>query len=155
MSDSSSVIRAHPDINSLGSGILIALLLCFAALLFIAYHSPFYSLWLQLILTLVFVATLVYFLEGLTESLRCDGTIVSFHAWFKRASPVDVSKVERVVLAHEGLNVEHGIEMMMFQMTDGSRIRFGLGPLWHQHALMNFICELERRSGKSLLIEKF
>ena len=131
------------------------MILAFTALLAAAYISPFHSLWLRFLLTLVLLATLVYFLEGVTEELRCENGAVTFHAWFKPAPAVDLTRVERIALVHEGLNTEHGIEAIVFQMTDGSRVRFGLGPLWHQHILLGFVRELERRAGKSLLIQKF
>lgn len=97
------------------------------------------------------VATLVYFLEGLTEELRSDGKTVKFRAWFKPTPPVDLAKVKTIVLVHEGLNVEHGMETMFFEFFDGSRVRFSLGPLWHQHHLLMFVRGLESLAGKPLL----
>jgi len=147
-------IRARAELMSLGGVILLSMIFSFLVLLIISYNSPYHSLWLRWILTMVLVATLVYFLEGLTEELRFDGETVRFRAWFKPAPAVDLMKVEKIFLVHEGLNVEHGIETMLFQLSDGSRIRFGLGPLWHQHHLLTFVRELEGLAGKTLLIEK-
>lgn len=138
-----SATRIHASIISLGGVILAGLLLMLLVIFWIATHVSVRNVWLEGALLLFSLALLAYALDGATEVLELKNNTVLFDGLFTRARLINLQGVERILLVHQGLNTEWGVETLTFEYTNGSTERAALGPLWRRRELETFLARLE------------
>jgi hypothetical protein len=147
--------RIRAQIISLGGGVLLAIALLLAALLLVAFMLSSVSRFESIFLLFLTGACLLYFVDSLTEVMMFDQGVLIFDSLLKRRRRVDLSMIHEILFIHEGLNLEHGIESLIFRRSDGDVVaRFDLGPLWRRSALESFLHEVERTLGRTKLLQE-
>jgi hypothetical protein len=139
---------------SLGGGILLSLVLFLGVVTLAAVVEPQAPPLLRALLVFLFFALLLYLLDSWSEHLWLEGSTVFFDSWLKRRRRVDLSGVQEILLVHEGLNLERGIETLRFRRGEGDDVVFALGPLWHRHHLEAFLAALEQSTGRRKMVEE-
>ncbi len=133
----------HARLVSLGGGILLGVLLAFAALLFEVYTSPTSMRVQQLLVSAIGVGLIVYLVDSASETLKWHAPTIIFNSWLKRRRRISLLGRESIQLVHEGLNLEHGIESLVVCGHEGEQAqRFSLGPLWRRRDLEAFLQEV-------------
>lgn len=138
--------RIRAQILSLGGGILLSLLGVLLIILWIGAHIPTRNIWLEGALIAFIGAMLLYTIDGASESLTLREDTLIFDGWLTRRRKLSLHGVARILLVHEGLNPEWGIETLTFEHTDGSRERLPLGPLWRRTDLETLLVHLKAQS---------
>jgi hypothetical protein len=147
-------LRINARFISLGGGVLAALAVFLLALAAGSYWSPHVSAVERLVLSALFLLLVIYFAVSLVEKLSFDGRNLDFQTW-RGSRAVDVSKINEILLVHEGLNLEHGIESLIFRDRAGDVItRFDLGPLWRRTDLEPFLHRMEEALGRTKLVQE-
>lgn len=146
--------RIRARILSLGGGMLSSLLSVLLVILWIATHLPERSVWLEGILAVFTGVMLLYAFDGASESLVLENKTIVFDGWLTRRRVLSLHGVANVLLVHEGLNLEWGIETLTFQHADGNQERLPLGPLWRRRDLEAFLVELEKQRHDHKMVEE-
>ncbi len=144
----------HARYFSLGGGVLTGLALAFAALTFFAFSIPSRAESFGLLFLAILAALILYAVDAWSESLLLTDETLIFDSWLKRERRFALSVMESVLLVHEGLNVEIGIETLTIRRAQGDERRLALGPLWRRRDLEAFLHELEKRIGKKKLVDE-
>ncbi len=144
------MIRIHARVLSLGGGILSGLFLVVFALLWIVTHITDRSIYLEAIFILFLLGMLAYVVGAASEYLILESEGLVFDGWLARRRKVLFQNMKKVLLVHEGLNPEWGIETLTFEVPNGQVDKIALGPLWRRRDLEAFLARLEIcvRDGK-------
>lgn len=134
--------RIRAQIFSLGGGILLSLLGVLLIILWIGIYLPTRNIWLEGALIAFTGAMLLYTIDGASESLAWREDTLIFDGWLTRRRKLSLHGVARILLVHEGLNPEWGIETLTFEHGDGSYERLPLGPLWRRTDLETLLVHL-------------
>ena len=137
------MIRIRASLISIGGATLAGLMAMLLVILWIAFHVPHKNLWLEYMLAAFCLGMCLYVIDGISETLIFENGTVVFDGWFTRRRSVRLSGVEHVVLVHEGLNTEWGIETITFHCGNKEIERLPLGPLWRHGDLESFLLHLE------------
>ncbi len=135
--------RIRAQVVSLGGGILGGLFLVLFVLLWIVTHLGVRHLVWEGTLVLFMLGMGAYVVDAASEMLEIVQGEVIFTGLLTRRRTVSLFGVEEVLLVHEGLNPEWGIETVTFRRTDGDVQRLALGPLWRRRELEAFLGHLE------------
>ena len=148
------MIRTRAQVLSLGAAILGSLFLVVLALLWIATHVPERRFFLEGVLVLFLLGMAAYALDAATEYLAIDDCHLIFDGWLTRRRMISLQGVQTVLLVHEGLNPEWGIEPLTLNYRDGACHRVALGPLWRRRDLEAFLARLETYLRDEKLVEE-
>lgn len=148
------MLRIHARIQSLGGMVLGGLFLVLVSVLWIATHVVVRNVWLEGLLVSFLVVMVAYAVDGASESLEQQGSTLVFDGWLTRRRKVSLTDVSQVLLVHEGLNPEWGIETLTFTRRDGDHERLALGPLWRRRDLEAFLAELELLLRDQRMVEE-
>jgi hypothetical protein len=143
----------HATPASLGGGVILGLLLLIGVLVWIAFQPQEPSFALRVILSVVWLALAVYFLDAWSERLEFQDGRIGFHSWLRKHREISLFDTDDVLIVHEGLNQQQGIVSARFRERNGETIDLPLGPLWHRHDLEAFFGELEQLAGKKKMVE--
>lgn len=146
--------RIHAQLISLGGAILLGILAVLVALTLAAYASPDGSEVQRAVMVFFLLAAMLYVIDSMTETLDLRDQSVWFDSILKRRRRVELTNVEEILLVHEGLNLEHGVETLAFRRADGDVEQFNLGPLWQRHHIEAFLRDVEVELGKTKLVEE-
>jgi hypothetical protein len=133
------VIRARAEIVSLGGAVLLGLGLITSAVFLLVLFTPTVTSAQRVIVTILFFAVWVYFLNSITEQVELSGQVLKFSAFLSRAREMPVEKLEAVILTYQGFNLEQGIETLEFRCVGRAPDRVALGPCWQKNKLEAFI----------------
>lgn len=144
------MIRIRARWFSLGGAILGGLFLVALTLLWIVTHVAERRVYLEGAFVLFLLGMAAYVLDAASESLTLQHESLIFDGWLTRRRVVLFEDMKSVLLVHEGLNPEWGIETLTFERRNGGRYRLALGPLWRRRDLEAFLGRLETcvRYGK-------
>ncbi len=148
------MIRARAQVISLGGTILGGLFLVLFVLLWIATHVAERRFYLEGVLVLFLLGMAAYALDAVTEYLIIDDCHLIFDGWLTRRRLISLRGVQTVLLVHEGLNPEWGIETLTLNYRDGACHRVALGPLWRRRDLEAFLTRLETYLRDEKLVEQ-
>lgn len=148
------MIRFDAKIISLGGGILSGLFLVLLALLWMVTHAVGRSIYLEAIFVLFLLGMLAYAVGAASEHLILESEGLVFDGWLARRRKILFHNMKKVLLVHEGLNPEWGIETLTFETPSGSLERIALGPLWRRRDLEAFLARLEICARDGKLVEE-
>jgi hypothetical protein len=144
------MIRIRARWFSLGGAILGGLFFVALTLLWIVTHVAERRVYLEGVFVLFLLGMAAYALDAASESLTLQHESLIFDGWLTRRRVVLFQDMKSVLLVHEGLNPEWGIETLTFERRNGGGYRLALGPLWRRRDLEAFLSRLETcvRDGK-------
>lgn len=144
------MIRIRARWFSLGGAILGGLFFVALTLLWIVTHIAERRVYLEGVFVLFLLGMAAYALDAASESLTLQHESLIFDGWLTRRRVVLFQDMKSVLLVHEGLNSEWGIETLTFERRNGGGYRLALGPLWRRRDLEAFLSRLETcvRDGK-------
>ena len=146
--------RVHARVRSLGGMVLSGLFLVLMAVLWIATHVAVRNPWLEGALISFLLVMAAYVVDGASESLMYQDHALVFDGWLTRRRRVSLAGIVQVLLVHEGLNPEWGIETLTCLRQDGDCERLALGPLWRRRDLEAFLAELEVALHEQKIVEE-
>lgn len=148
------MIRIDAKVISLGGGVLSGLFLVLFALLWIVTHVAGRSVYLEAIFVLFLLGMLAYVVGAASEYLILESEGLVFDGWLARRRKILFQNMKKVLLVHEGLNPEWGIETLTFEGPNGQRDKIALGPLWRRRDLETFLARLETCARDGRLVEE-
>jgi hypothetical protein len=148
-----SVIRVRAELVSLGGGVMLAICLLIAATLIMALYSPTITGIQRFIAIVLAFASWAYLLRSATEELLLIGEEISYRAVLARPRHVPLKDLEAMLLIHQGLNLEHGIETIEFHFFNKHIERVSLGPCWQRNKLEAFLSSVEEALHSPKLLE--
>ncbi len=147
-------IEAHARFTSLGGGVLLALCVLLSAIWLMALVTPEASTAQRLVAVLFGMFGWFYLLNSLSERLSMEGDVLVLRSFIVRTRRIQLKELEGVLLIHEGLNLEQGIETLEIRRRHAPPERISLGPCWHRHELEVFLHSLETRLDSPKLLEE-
>lgn len=147
-------MKIHARLFSLGGGVLAGVAFALCASLVLAFSVPNRHGQMAEALIVLLLALFVYLGDAWSETLILSEQMFSVDSWLKREQRFFFSGTENVLLVHEGLNSEIGVETLIIRRAQGEECRIALGPLWRRRDLEAFLRELEKRVGKKKLVEE-
>lgn len=135
--------RIRAQVVSLGGGILGGLFLVLFVLLWIVTHLGSRHIAWEGALVLFVFGMGAYVVDAASEVLEFVNDEVVFTGLLTHRRIVSLFGVEEILLVHEGLNPEWGIETLTFRRADGDMQRLALGPLWRRSDLVAFLAHME------------
>ena len=100
------------------------------------------------------VGVWLYFLNSVTERLSLCGSTLVFTSAFGRARSVPLGELDAMILTHEGLNLERGIETIEIRRVGTRPDRVALGPCWQRNKLEAFLRSVDRALRVPRIIEE-
>ena len=139
---------------SLGGGILAALGVFLSVMFLVSFWLPRVPWAARLVIFGLLILLIVYTAAGWLERLSFDGKKIIFRNW-RGERAVNPAEAAEILFVHQGLNLEHGIESLLFRDAHGDILeRFDLGPLWRRRDLEPFLHEIEKVSGRAKLVQE-
>lgn len=145
-------IRATP--YSVGGAILIALCVLLTIVTFLIATTAAVTSIQHAIFVLLTIASWLYFISSVTERLRLVEHGVEYASLFSPRKHVSLDRLEKVLLIHQGFNVEKGIETIEFRRQGMASERITLGPCWQRHQLEVFLHAIEDALHDARLLEE-
>ncbi len=146
--------RVHARVQSLGGMVLGGLFLVLLVVLWIATHVAVRNVWLEGLLIGFLLVMAAYVVDGASESLEYKDQALVFDGWLTRRRTVSLAGIVQVLLVHEGLNPEWGIETLTCMHRDGDCERLALGPLWRRRDLEAFLADVESGLHNEKIVEE-
>ena len=147
-------ITAHPTLQaqaklvSLNGGVVLGLCILFTAF-FIASLVTQQLASVQVILFgILMIGAWAYLIDAVTERVSLVGASLERTSLLSRHVSISFDDVDDLVLIHEGLNQEVGIESVMVRYRDGRNERLPLGPCWKRRDLEAFLAGVESVMGR-------
>ena len=146
-------IRVQAELVSLGGGVMLAICLVVTAFLIVALYSPDITGVQRFIAIILAGAAWTYLFRSSTEELILVGEEITYRAKLARTRTVSLRELETMLLVHEGLNLERGIETIEFRLFTKKIERVSLGPCWQRHKLEAFLGSVEDALHSPKLLE--
>jgi hypothetical protein len=148
------VVQVRARLASLNGGIILSI----AILLTAFFGASLLTNQLEAGQTILFgILTLMawaYVADGATERLSLVGDTMVRASLFHRTNNILLNDLESLLLVHEGLNQEVGIESITARYRDGRKERLPLGPCWRRTDLEAFCSSVEQEMGNRKLLEE-
>lgn len=146
-------IRVQAEIVSIGGGVMLAICMLVTTLLIMAVYSPDVSSLQRTIAGILTVAAWMYLLRSSSEELVLVGEEITYRAKPARTRTVSLKDLESMVLIHQGLNLERGIETVELHLFSDKVEHISLGPCWQRHKLEAFLGSVEDALHSPKLLE--
>lgn len=96
-----------------------------------------------------------YFFTSATERLRLVDHSIEYSGLLSHTQRIPLDDLESILLVHQGLNAERGIETIEFRRTGANRTeRIALGPCWQRHHLEAFFHSIEEELRSPEMLEE-
>ncbi|MFH1077843.1 MAG: hypothetical protein V1745_00995 [Patescibacteria group bacterium] len=138
------IVTASAEFVSLWGAVLLALCTLFTAALLSTLLARSGTDVQRIIAAVLSVATWIYFLNAVTERLSLCGSTLTFASVVGRGRSIALDDLDAMVLTHEGLNLDRGMESIEFRMRGGRREKLALGPCWRRESLDGFVRSVDR-----------
>lgn len=152
----SCVLRVRAGIVSLNGGVVLAIAILVSTLTVASIISG-QAAWSQAALFGVLaVASWIYLIDSVSETLELHEDAIRKTSRFSRHLTLPLSDIKTLLLRHEGLNQQIGIESLTVEYQDGNTERIALGPCWRRRDLERFLETIEERMqyGESVRLEE-
>jgi hypothetical protein len=147
------VLRVQAEIVSLGGAVLLTLCLLLTAVLIMALFSPTITGVQRFIAVVLTFSGWMYLLRSASEDLSIVGQTITYRAVLARTRTIPLADIETMLLVHQGLNLEKGIETIEFRRFDKKVEHLSLGPCWQRHKLEAFLGSVEEALHSPKLLE--
>lgn len=145
-------VRAKPV--SLNGGVVLSVCIILSALAATAYVTGRLVAVQNALLFLLTFAAWLYLLDSATERLLLVGEAIVRESALGRRLTIKLDDMDALLLVHEGLNQEIGIESLTARYRDGHEEKLPLGPCWRRHELEAFLSSVEKAMGRTKLVEE-
>ncbi len=98
-------------------------------------------------------ASWVYLIDAVTEKLRLCGRDIVFSSAITAPKTVTLDGIRTIMLRHEGLNANVGVESVTIKMKDGKSQRLPLGPCWRRRELEAFLDSVSAAMGYGDIVD--
>ncbi|MEO5927152.1 MAG: hypothetical protein ABIO72_00590 [Patescibacteria group bacterium] len=146
-------IRVQAELVSLGGGVMLAICMLVTALLIMALYSPDTTGMQRAIAIILTIAAWIYLFRSSTEELTLVGEEITYRAKLASTRTVSLKDLETMLLVHQGLNLERGIETIEFRLFSKKVEHLSLGPCWQRHKLEAFLGSVEDALHSPKLLE--
>jgi len=147
------VIRIRAELVSLGGAVMLAICLLVTALLIMTLYSPAATGMQRIIAIVLALTSWVYLARSASEELSLTGETITYRAFAARTRDISMADVETMLLIHQGLNLERGIETIEFRLRGKRAEHIGLGPCWQRHKLEAFLGSVEEALRHPKMLE--
>jgi hypothetical protein len=149
------VLQARAELVSLGGAVLLSLCMIITAVFIMVMYSPGVTGIQRLIGVILFVGVWAYFLNSVTERLSLCGSVLTYTSLLNRTRSIPLDDLDAMILTHEGLNLERGIESIELRRPGKRPDKIPLGPCWQRNKLEGFLRSVDRAlRGAQIFIEE-
>lgn len=148
------VLQVKARLVSLNGGVVLALALLLSAFLAGALLSSQFAFGQMVLFGVLALAAWLYLLDSVTERLFVTGDQIERASLFGRRASIKLDDLDALLLVHEGLNQEIGIESLTARYRNGRSVRLPLGPCWRRRDLETFLTSVEQAMGSRKLVEE-
>lgn len=146
-SDGECVLRVGAKLVSLNGGIVLAICLVLTAVTAASIMAESFVASQTILFVILSVASWVYLIDSVSEKLSLEGKNIVRTSAIARRMSINIRDIKSMLLRHEGLNQQVGIESLTTEYQDGSTERMPLGPCWRRSDLEAFLESVERDMG--------
>lgn len=154
LSDTECVRDVSAQIFSVGGAVIFSVCVILSVILFISFDIATVSATQRIISVLLVLASWAYLISSATEHLSIDGNVIEFSAFLTGRRRIQIKDLESMLLIHQGLNLEKGIETIEFRRKGKKPERLALGPCWRRHKLEEFLHSVEEALNAPRLLEE-
>lgn len=138
------VVSARAELVSLGGAVLLAICMVVTAVFIMVMYAPGVTGAQQVIAIALFVGAWLYFLNSVTERISLCGSTLTYRSALGGTRNYPLTELDAVILTHEGLNLERGIESVEFRRAGKRPEKVALGPCWQRNKLEGFLRSVDR-----------
>jgi len=147
-------VRVHAKLVSLNGGVVLAVCIILTAVFAATYLTARLAAVQSALITVLMVAAWVYLVDSVSESLSLVGRTIQRSSSFSPRTVIKLDDIKSLLLVHEGLNQEVGIESITATYRNGRFERLSLGPCWRRRDLESFLQSVEQAMGNGKLLEE-
>jgi hypothetical protein len=147
-------VQARAELVSLGGAVLLGLGITITGVFLLSLSAPAVTSAQKVIAGALTLGVWIYFLNSVTERLSLCGSTLTFDAALGRARSVPLGELDAMILTHEGLNLERGIETIEIRRVGKRPDKISLGPCWQRNKLEAFLRSVDRALRVSHIIEQ-
>lgn len=144
----------HAEIFSVGGAIILSICAALSLILWVTLDLASVSATQRIIAILLVLGSWAYFASSATEHLVLNGSAIEFSSWLAARRRIQLKDLESMLLTHQGLNLEKGIETIEFRRRGKKPERLALGPCWQRHKLEAFLHSVEEALNAPHLLEE-
>ncbi|OGL73914.1 hypothetical protein A3E39_03995 [Candidatus Uhrbacteria bacterium RIFCSPHIGHO2_12_FULL_60_25] len=152
--EAACAIQVRAKLVSLNGGVVLGVCIILSSMAVAAYVTNRFASVQNGLIVVLTLAAWVYLLDSVTERLQLVGDAIERSSILGRHMTIKLDDIEALLLIHEGLNQEVGIESLTARYRDGKEERLPLGPCWRRHELEAFLSSVEQAMGKAKLLEE-
>ncbi len=139
-----TTLKAHARLISLHGGVILAICILFTAFFIAAVLATRLTGVQSALFGVLMVAAWIYLLDAATERLSFANNLLERASFLGRHIQVPVGGTDTLLLVHEGLNQEVGIDSIVIRRATGREERLPLGPCWRKRDLEAFLRSVEQ-----------
>ncbi|MBD3284494.1 hypothetical protein GF395_03590 [Candidatus Uhrbacteria bacterium] len=147
------VLRAKAKIVSLNGGIVLAIVMLLTAITIGSVLTSSFVASQTILFIILTVASWAYLLDSTSERMELKGNQIVRSSLFGRKVTVSLDEIESLVLRHEGLNQNVGLESLTLIYQDEREEQVALGPCWRRRDLEAFLSSVEQQMGYEEVVE--
>jgi hypothetical protein len=152
--ETSCAIQVHAKLVSLNGGVVLAVCIVLSAISAAAFVSAHLTSSQGVLFGVLSLFAWLYLIDSVTEHLALQGDVIEKSSFLSRRMTVALRDMREMLLIHEGLNQEVGIESLVVRYRGGKTEKLPLGPCWRRHELEAFLRSVEQAIGSPELLEE-
>ncbi|HWQ99885.1 MAG TPA: hypothetical protein VN397_03510 [Candidatus Methylomirabilis sp.] len=152
--EAACALQVRAKLVSLNGGVVLSICILLTALAVAAGFTNSFASSQTMLLAVLTVGAWIYLLDSSTERLSLIGDTIVRASVLGRRSVIKLDDIAALLLVHEGLNQEVGIESLTARYHDGREEKLPLGPCWRRRELEAFLSSVEKAMGKTKLLEE-
>src|SRR3989344_1059301 len=136
-------LQAQAKLVSLNGGVVLGLCILFTAFFLASLVTQQLASVQVILFGILMIGAWAYLIDAVTERVSLAGASLKRASWLSRDVSLSLDDIDELLLIHEGLNQEIGIESVMVRYRDGRNERLPLGPCWKRRDLEAFLASVE------------
>jgi hypothetical protein len=145
--DKECALCVSAKLISLNGGIVLAICLVLTAVTVASVMSQSFVASQSILFVVLTLASWIYLIDSVSEKLRLEGEDIVRTSVIGKHMTIDIRDIKSLLLRHEGLNQQVGIESLTVEYQDGNTERMPLGPCWRRRELEAFLASVEQAMG--------
>jgi len=146
-------LRVGAKLVSLNGGIVLAICLVLTAVTAASALAQSFAASQSLLFVVLTLASWIYLVDSVSEKLQLEGENILRTSAVGRHVRMSIGDIKSLLLRHEGLNQQVGIESLTVEYQDGRTERMPLGPCWRRRELEAFLASVESAMGYEGVVE--
>jgi hypothetical protein len=141
------VVQVQATLVSLNGAVVLGLCVVFTAFFAASVFTQQLASAQVVLFGILSVGAWAYLIDAVTERVSLVGQTLERTSRLSRRVAIPFGDVDELLLIHEGLNQEVGIESVVVRYRDGHTERLPLGPCWQRHELQAFLASVQSAMG--------